>query len=74
MRKLLRELETVAEAERTARFVCVISAARDGHEVAHFRGEAQGVILREAAEAWASATIRSFTSCAGQSFARTHAR
>ena len=46
-RKLLRELETVAEDGRTARFACVISAARDGNEVAHFRGEAQGVILRE---------------------------
>ncbi|MGA3125510.1 MAG: RdgB/HAM1 family non-canonical purine NTP pyrophosphatase [Candidatus Korobacteraceae bacterium] len=46
--KLLRELEAVAEAERGARFVCVISAARDGREVAHFRGEAAGVILREA--------------------------
>ncbi len=45
--KLLRELEAVGEAERAARFVCVISAARDGREVAHFRGEATGVILRE---------------------------
>jgi XTP/dITP diphosphohydrolase len=45
--KLLRELATVAEAKRTARFVCVLSAARDGREVAHFRGEACGVILRE---------------------------
>jgi XTP/dITP diphosphohydrolase len=45
--KLLRELDEVAEAQRTARFVCVISAARDGCEVAQFRGEAQGVILRE---------------------------
>lgn len=45
--KLLRELEAVAEAQRTARFICVISAARDGREVAHFRGEAAGVILRE---------------------------
>jgi XTP/dITP diphosphohydrolase len=44
--KLLRELEAVAE--RGARFVCVISVARDGQEVAHFRGEAAGVILREA--------------------------
>jgi XTP/dITP diphosphohydrolase len=41
-------LETVADSDRTGRFVCVISAARDGHEVAHFRGEAEGVILREA--------------------------
>ena len=46
--KLLRELEPFAEAQRTARFVCVISAAQDGHEVAHFRGEAEGVILHEA--------------------------
>jgi len=46
--KLLRELEAVAEAERGARFVCVISAARDGRQVAHFRGEAAGVILRDA--------------------------
>ena len=44
--KLVRELETVPEAGRTACFVCVISAARDGREVAHFRGEARGVILR----------------------------
>jgi XTP/dITP diphosphohydrolase len=46
-RKLLRELEAVSGDRRTARFVCVISAARDGREVAHFRGEAEGVILHE---------------------------
>jgi XTP/dITP diphosphohydrolase len=46
--KLLRELARVSEAEATARFVCVISAARDGREVAQFRGEAAGLILREA--------------------------
>ncbi len=46
--KLLRELEAIGEAHATARFICVISAARDGCEVAHFRGEAAGVILREA--------------------------
>jgi XTP/dITP diphosphohydrolase len=46
--KLLHELEFVDEAERTGRFVCVISAARDGSEVASFRGEAEGVILRTA--------------------------
>ncbi len=45
--KLLSELEPFAEAERRARFVCVISAARNGHEVANFRGEAEGLILRE---------------------------
>jgi XTP/dITP diphosphohydrolase len=44
--KLLRELDAVPDAGRTAHFVCVLSAARDGHEVVHFRGEAQGVILR----------------------------
>ena len=58
--KLLRELEAVGEAERAARFVCVISAARDGREVAHFRGEATGVILRESRGGWASATTRCF--------------
>lgn len=46
--KLLRELEAVPEAGRAARFVCVLSAARDGHQVAHFRGEACGMILRQA--------------------------
>jgi len=46
--KLLGELEAVDGAQRTGRFVCVISAARDGQEVAHFRGEAEGTILREA--------------------------
>jgi XTP/dITP diphosphohydrolase len=46
--KLLRELATVGVGERTGRFVCVISAARDGREVAHFRGVAEGVILRQA--------------------------
>ncbi|PSH05186.1 MAG: non-canonical purine NTP pyrophosphatase, RdgB/HAM1 family [Acidobacteria bacterium] len=45
--KLLRELDTVAEGQRTAKFVCVISAARDGREVMQFRGESAGVILRE---------------------------
>ncbi len=46
--KLLRALAGVAVAQRTARFVCVISAAHEGREVAHFRGEASGVILRKA--------------------------
>jgi XTP/dITP diphosphohydrolase len=46
--KLLRELEPFTGPQRRAHFVCVISAARDGHEIAHFRGEAEGVILREA--------------------------
>jgi XTP/dITP diphosphohydrolase len=46
--KLLRELAAAGESQPTARFICVISAARDGCELAHFRGEAVGVILREA--------------------------
>jgi len=45
--KLLRELGALPEAERGASFVCVLSVARDGHEVAHFRGEARGIILRQ---------------------------
>jgi len=46
--KLLRELEHVADNDRGASFVCVISAARDGREVAQFRGEARGIVLRGA--------------------------
>lgn len=46
--KLLRELNDVADQHRTGRFVCVISLARNGREVASFRGEASGLILREA--------------------------
>ena len=45
--KLLRELGEVPDDKRTGRFVCVISVARDGREVASFRGSAEGVILRE---------------------------
>lgn len=43
--RLLRELEGVAGRERTARFVCVIAAARNGATLATFRGEARGEIL-----------------------------
>jgi XTP/dITP diphosphohydrolase len=45
---LLCKLQSVGEGERGASFVCVLSAARDGREVEHFRGEARGVVLREA--------------------------
>ena len=45
--RLLREMQAVVEEQRGARFVCVISAARDGQELAAFRGEAQGRILHE---------------------------
>lgn len=43
--KLLIELGDVAEPRRTARFVCVIAAARDGRTLASFRGEAEGQVL-----------------------------
>lgn len=46
--RLLHELSNVPEEERSARFVCVIAAARDGHVVATFRGEAEGRILHTA--------------------------
>lgn len=43
--RLLRELKNVPPDKRTARFVCVIAAARDGQTLAVFRGEAAGLIL-----------------------------
>jgi len=43
--RLLRELKGVPPEKRTARFVCVIAAARDGRTLDVFRGEAEGVIL-----------------------------
>ena len=43
---LLRELAQVGDDRRQARFVCVISAAKEGREVASFRGEAEGLVLR----------------------------
>ena len=42
---LLRELGALREESRSARFVCVIAAARDGQTLATFRGEAPGRIL-----------------------------
>jgi XTP/dITP diphosphohydrolase len=44
--RLLREMESVENGRRTAQFVCVIAAARDGRTVATFRGQAQGRLLR----------------------------
>jgi XTP/dITP diphosphohydrolase len=41
----LRELKGVPEQERSARFVCVLAAARDGQIVHTFRGTAEGIIL-----------------------------
>ncbi len=43
---LLRNLDNVKEAHRSARFVCVLAAARDGCTLASFRGQASGRILR----------------------------
>ena len=43
--RLLREL--AGTRDRGARFVCVISAARDGREVASFGGEARGTVLEQ---------------------------
>jgi XTP/dITP diphosphohydrolase len=43
--RVLRELAGVAREKRTARFVCVLAAARDGRTLATFRGTAEGIIL-----------------------------
>ncbi len=43
--RLLRELHDVPEEYRTARFVCAIAAARNGHTLATFHGQAEGTIL-----------------------------
>jgi XTP/dITP diphosphohydrolase len=43
--RLLRELASVAPARSTARFVCVLAAARDGGVLAVFSGKAAGLIL-----------------------------
>ena len=43
--RVLRELKDVPAEKRTARFVCVLAAARDGNTLATFRRSAEGVIL-----------------------------
>jgi XTP/dITP diphosphohydrolase len=43
--RLLRELKDVPPEKRSARFVCVIAAARDGKISRTFRGAAEGIIL-----------------------------
>ena len=43
--RVLRELKGTPEHKRTARFVCVLAAARDGKALQTFRGTAEGVIL-----------------------------
>lgn len=43
--RVLRELKNVPQENRTARFVCILAAARDGETLATFRGTAEGIIL-----------------------------
>jgi XTP/dITP diphosphohydrolase len=43
--RVLRELQGVPPDQRTARFVCVLAAARNGKTLATFRGTAEGIIL-----------------------------
>ena len=43
--RLLRELAGVPDEFRTARFVCLIAVARNGHTLATFHGKAEGIIL-----------------------------
>jgi len=43
--RLIRELRRVPPEKRTARFVCLIAAARDGEILAVFRGQAEGILL-----------------------------
>jgi XTP/dITP diphosphohydrolase len=43
--RLLRELGRLPREKRTARFVCVIAAARDGKTLEVFRGQAEGMIV-----------------------------
>jgi XTP/dITP diphosphohydrolase len=43
--QLIRELRQAPVEKRTARFVCVLAAARDGKILQTFRGTAEGIIL-----------------------------
>lgn len=43
--RLLRELASVVPERKTARFVCLLAAARDGEVLAVFSGKAEGLIL-----------------------------
>jgi XTP/dITP diphosphohydrolase len=43
--RVLRELKGLPPSARSARFVCVLAAARDGVTIATFRGVAEGQIL-----------------------------
>jgi XTP/dITP diphosphohydrolase len=43
--RVLRELKDIPSEKRTARFVCVLAAARDGRTINTFRGAVEGAIL-----------------------------
>ena len=43
--RLIREIRKIPAQNRTARFVCVIAAARDGQTLNTFRGQAEGLLL-----------------------------
>jgi XTP/dITP diphosphohydrolase len=43
--RLIRELQNVLREKRTARFVCVIAAARDGRTLESFHGQVEGIIM-----------------------------
>ena len=43
--RLLREMAGIPFEKRTAQFVCVLAAARDGKTLAVFSGEAHGILL-----------------------------
>ena len=43
--RLIRETQKDSAEKRTARFVCVIAAARDGQTLNIFRGQAEGILL-----------------------------
>ena len=43
--RVLRELKNAPAQTHTARFVCVLAAARDGKILASFRGTAEGIIV-----------------------------
>ncbi len=45
--RLLRELAHVEDHRRQARFVCEITAAKDGRTLATFHGAAEGIVLHE---------------------------
>ena len=56
---LLQRLEAVPEAKRTARYRCVLVAARDGETVESAEGAVAGLFSKHRAEPADSATIRS---------------